>query len=220
TLIWSFHVHSYCVQPDCNVRHFGPYLLSKSWPTVLFGTPKEAREALQRDGLNYFFYSHDLAVSDLLLNAALFSPDEIADNLAIAWTDGANYLLTWPGPDTRSGVSLECLAAQSSFQMVQRERLARYCVSHRSKTRKPAPLCAAVDNWIGIGASGAAISRSNAAAHNTAHSGGTCPSQYQYHECNLRPELRRVDREYHRARRYCLRWQGILSLYRESQAAG
>jgi hypothetical protein len=101
TPIWSFHVHTYCVQWDCNVRAAQSYIFSPVWTTVYFGTPQEAREALQREGFSYFFYSHALGVYDPLPKAPLFLPDQIAENLAIAWTDGTNYLLTWPGPDTQ-----------------------------------------------------------------------------------------------------------------------
>jgi hypothetical protein len=37
----------------------------------------------------------------MLQYSKLFAPKEIAAHLAIKWTDGTSYLLTWPGPDTR-----------------------------------------------------------------------------------------------------------------------
>jgi hypothetical protein len=100
TPIWSFHVHSYCMIPDCNVRTHMSFRFSKSWPLVYYGAPQEARAALQREGLNYFFYSNELPVTDPLPTAPLFSPEHIAQYLAVAWSDGMSFLLTWPGPKT------------------------------------------------------------------------------------------------------------------------
>ena len=55
----------------------------------------------QRAGINYFLFSRELAMIDSLPLSNLFSPDHIADNLALRWTDGTTSLLTWPGAETR-----------------------------------------------------------------------------------------------------------------------
>jgi hypothetical protein len=68
---------------------------------VFFGNPEDAIKALQAEGLNYFFFSATLAMQDILPETQLFSPATIGKYLAIRWTDGTNYLLTWPGPNTR-----------------------------------------------------------------------------------------------------------------------
>jgi hypothetical protein len=101
TRIWSFHVHSYCMLPDCNMQGFFSMRFSPHWQTVFFDTPAHAASVLRIEGLNYFFFSKELDLRDPLPNAPLFSPEHIAGHLAIRWTDGTSYLLTWPGPDTR-----------------------------------------------------------------------------------------------------------------------
>jgi len=100
TRIWSFHFHSYCMLPGCNTQGSVSVRFSPSWPTVLFGTPEEARGVLEREGLNYFFFSKELATSttDLLPASDLFSRNQIGKYLGIRWTDGTSYLLTWLGP--------------------------------------------------------------------------------------------------------------------------
>lgn len=105
TPIWSFHVHSYCMLPDCQMEGFISFKMADRWDRVMFGTAEEARQILQRAGINYFFYSRELAgpglgITDPLPLSKLFSPDHIAEYLALRWTDGTSSLLTWPGPDT------------------------------------------------------------------------------------------------------------------------
>ena len=101
TPIWSFNVLSYCMLPDCNVQTFLTERFSPSWQVVFFGQPEEAIKALQAEGRNYFFFSSELVVADLLPELQLFSPATIGKYLAIGWTDGTSYLLTWPGPNTK-----------------------------------------------------------------------------------------------------------------------
>jgi hypothetical protein len=101
TRIWSFHTQSYCMLPDCNVQEFLSERFSRSWQTVFFGEPGKAIEALKTEGLNYFFFSAELGRSDPIIYTPLFSSATIANYLAIRWTDGTSYLLTWPGPNTR-----------------------------------------------------------------------------------------------------------------------
>jgi len=101
TRIWSFHIHSYCMLPDCNIQEFISERFSRSWQTVFFGEPEKAVESLKAEGLNYFFFSAELGMSDPIIYTRLFSPATIANYLAVRWTDGTSYLLTWPGPNTR-----------------------------------------------------------------------------------------------------------------------
>jgi hypothetical protein len=101
TRVWSFHVWTYCMLPDCNFQGYFSFIFSPRWRTVYFGTPEASRAALQAENLNYFFFSNKMEISDSIGHAPLFSPDNIAKYLAIRWTDGTNYLLTWPGSDTR-----------------------------------------------------------------------------------------------------------------------
>jgi hypothetical protein len=101
--IWSFHIDSYCMLPDCNVQGSISFRFSPSWQTVIFGAPKQASDTLKREGLNYFFFSRELGTSrtDLLPVSQLFAPDQIGNYLGIKWTDGTSYLLTWLGPDVQ-----------------------------------------------------------------------------------------------------------------------
>lgn len=106
TPIWSLHVHSYCMLPDCQMETFFSFNMTDNWYHVMFGSAEEAKKTLQRAGINYFLYSRELAgpglgITDPLPLSKLFSPDHIAEHLALRWTDGTTSLLTWPGPDTR-----------------------------------------------------------------------------------------------------------------------
>ena len=101
TPIWSLHVHSYCMLPDCRVEGYMSFNMTRRWDRVMFGSADEARQVFQRAGINYFLFSRELAMIDSLPLSNLFSPDHIADNLALRWTDGTTSLLTWPGAETR-----------------------------------------------------------------------------------------------------------------------
>jgi hypothetical protein len=98
TPIWSFQTH-YCMLPECVIENHMSFIMP-GWPTVMFGSPEEARAALQAGGLNYFLLTLDFPISDSLVWSPLFSPDNISKYLGIRWTDGTTTLLTWRGPDT------------------------------------------------------------------------------------------------------------------------
>jgi hypothetical protein len=97
TPIWSFHVHSYCMLPGCLVESYSSFLLP-DWDEVMFGSPDEARHALQASGHNYFLFSRELMLIDALPLSPLFRPENIARYLGVRWTDGTTALLTWLGP--------------------------------------------------------------------------------------------------------------------------
>jgi len=98
--IRSLHVTAYCMLPDCHVESVESFGIGRPWDTIMFGTPEEARAALQASGRNYFLFSRTLMIDDYLVRSPLFSPDNIARYLGIRWTDGTTALLTWLGPDT------------------------------------------------------------------------------------------------------------------------
>ena len=98
--VWSFHIHSYCMLPDCDLDVFRYVSMTGHDERVLFGTPEEARSALQTAGLNYFLFSNELDIGDPVVGAPLFAPDTIANYFGLRWTDGTTSLLTWIGPDT------------------------------------------------------------------------------------------------------------------------
>jgi hypothetical protein len=100
TPIWSLHLDTYCMMPDCKVMNFLYFIMTPSWGHLMWGTPEEGRAALRVAGLNYFLYSRELQILDPLPLSPLFSPDNIARYLGIRWTDGTTALLTWSGPDT------------------------------------------------------------------------------------------------------------------------
>jgi hypothetical protein len=101
TPIWTLHVHSYCMLPDCNMEAFMSFNMTQRWDRIMFGPAEEARHLLQSAGINYFLFTNEIAISDPVPLGDLFSPDHIAENLALRWTDGTTSLLTWPGVDTR-----------------------------------------------------------------------------------------------------------------------
>ena len=95
TPIWSMHVHSYCMLPDCNVRTYEAFVMPLDYDQLMFDTPEQGRRVLQKDGINYFLFSRELQLVDTLPLSPLFSPDNIARYLGIRWTDGttgASYL--------------------------------------------------------------------------------------------------------------------------------
>ena len=101
TPIWSLHVHTYCMLPGCLMEEFFSFNMTAKWDRVMFGSADEARRDLQAAGINYFLFSSNLTVTDPLPLSSLFSPDHIAEHLALRWTDGTSSLLTWSGPETR-----------------------------------------------------------------------------------------------------------------------
>ncbi len=102
TRLWSFHIWSYCMLPGCRIQEFFSERFSRSWQTVFFDTPENGIKALKAEGLNYFFFSLELPIGgDPLPASPIFSPDQIAKHIAVRWTDGTSYLLTWPGHNTR-----------------------------------------------------------------------------------------------------------------------
>jgi hypothetical protein len=99
TPIWSFHIHTYCMLPDCLIETFMSFLMTRHWDHVMFGTPDEAKQLLQAAHFNYFLFSREDEIRDPLPLSHLYSPDNIGNYLGIRWTDGTTTLLTWLGPD-------------------------------------------------------------------------------------------------------------------------
>lgn len=141
TRVWSFHIHSYCMLPECNAQGVMSFRFSPSWQTVFFGSPDEAVQALKSESLNFFFFSGELGMQDVVPFAPIFSPDHIDRTFAIRWTDGVSYLLTWPGPDT-TPISPEFLAAYRKsvaenaqhipFDLAEWKRISDYVDLHKS----------------------------------------------------------------------------------------
>jgi len=91
----TFGIHTYCMLPHCRPER-GSAFVTRTLD-VLFGSPTEAREILQHDGLDYFLIEMDGELSDPFMCAPLFSPDTMKEYLGIRWTDGRHFLLTWLG---------------------------------------------------------------------------------------------------------------------------
>jgi hypothetical protein len=102
TPMWSMNVFSYCMLPDCKMMFFWPFIMTRSWDKVIWGTPVEGRDVLHAAGLNYFLFSTELPIFGPLPLSPLFSPDNIAQHLGVRWTDGRTTMLTWLGPDTKT----------------------------------------------------------------------------------------------------------------------
>ena len=99
-VIWSFHSNAFCMLPDCYVASYPAFLMGQDWDRIMFGTPEEAKNALQRAGIHYFLFSKELQSGDPLMTAPLFSSESISRYLGIRWSDGTTALLTWRDPDT------------------------------------------------------------------------------------------------------------------------
>lgn len=100
TPIYTFQFHSYCMLPDCHVLAWISTRTVPELDAALFGTPDEAMAAIKRAGIDYFFYSTELAdfpgeVSTPIIMSPIFAPDAIAQYFGIKWSDGVSYLLTW-----------------------------------------------------------------------------------------------------------------------------
>lgn len=93
--LWSFHIHSYCMAPDCRVETYQSYKLGAAWRPALFGSMDESKAALKAAGLNYFLISTELGIADPLALSAPFRPAAIAQSFRVVWTDGVTALLTW-----------------------------------------------------------------------------------------------------------------------------
>jgi hypothetical protein len=98
TRIWSMHLFAYCMLPHCRSETFQSFILSPHLLDMLVGSAEETRDILRREGLNYFFYTTQMEVCDVLPLTKPFAPDEIADYLGVKWNDGTSFLLTWLGP--------------------------------------------------------------------------------------------------------------------------
>jgi len=95
TRIWSMHIHSYCMLPDCHVEGYQSFRLSPHMDEILYGDPQTAKKWLKNEKLNFFFVSTGLKIVDPLPLSPLFSPATIAKYFGIVWTDSENALLTW-----------------------------------------------------------------------------------------------------------------------------
>jgi hypothetical protein len=98
--VYSLNLQSYCMLPDCRVLTWDNTRTVPDFQTVLFGTPDEGMAAIKRAGIDYFFYSTELAelpsgIATPIVLSPIFAPDAIAQYFVIKWSDGTSYLLTW-----------------------------------------------------------------------------------------------------------------------------
>jgi hypothetical protein len=98
--VWSTNVDLYCMAPDCIIESFISFKLSPRLNEILNGPPEQARDILKEEGLNFFLFSSQFTLLDILPYSHLFDPSVIERFLGVKWTDGETYLLTWAGPDT------------------------------------------------------------------------------------------------------------------------
>jgi len=101
TPIWSTSIETYCMAPRCLIESVISFKMSGQLDEILGGEPDHAKQLLQQAGINYFLFSKDFRLRDLLPYSKLFAPDNIASHLGVKWSDGSTYLLTWRGPDTK-----------------------------------------------------------------------------------------------------------------------
>ena len=101
TPIWSTSLETFCMAPGCLIESVVSFKMSGRLDEILGGEPDHAKLLLQQAGINYFLFSKDFRLRDLLPHSKLFAPDNIADYLGVKWSNGSTYLLTWRGPDTK-----------------------------------------------------------------------------------------------------------------------
>jgi hypothetical protein len=99
TPIWATTVYAYCMAPNCRMESVFSFKQSATLDEILTAPPQRAKELLQAVGLDYFLVLTDVPLADLLPYSPLFSPGTMGDHLALKWTDGSAFLLTWKGPD-------------------------------------------------------------------------------------------------------------------------
>lgn len=93
--IWSFHMHTYCMAPNCQVESYKSFKGPLRWGEVIFGEPRQAQAALNEAGLDLFFISEQFEIRDYLQYSLLFSPDRIGQHFSVLWQNSENVLLTW-----------------------------------------------------------------------------------------------------------------------------
>ena len=96
--ILSFHIHDYCMLPNCKVIRMTTHRLGQDWSTMYTyqeGTAQQIKDKLISEGVNYFFISFDLPFHSKQHPATLFAPDIMKEELVLKWSDGKNHLLTW-----------------------------------------------------------------------------------------------------------------------------
>jgi hypothetical protein len=100
TAIWATTVYAYCMAPNCWMESVSSFKLSAKLDEILTAPPQRAKELLEAAGINDFLVLRDVPLADLLPYSPLFSPDTIGDHLALKWTDGSAFLLTWKAAGT------------------------------------------------------------------------------------------------------------------------
>ncbi len=115
--IWSTNVNSYCMAPGCWVQSVASFKMSSAIVDILNAPPQEAKRLLQQAGLNYFLFSKESFLIDILSYSRLFALETIGQHLGVKWTNGSTFLLTWIGPET--------VSADSGFLDVYRDLLKR-----------------------------------------------------------------------------------------------
>jgi hypothetical protein len=101
TPIWVTNTNFYCMVPDCVMQSVVSFKMSPRLDEVLNGTPERAKQLLMEAGINYFVFSKDEQLVDILPFSQLFAVGSIERYLGIRWTDGRTWLLGWRGPDTQ-----------------------------------------------------------------------------------------------------------------------
>jgi hypothetical protein len=142
TRIWSTNIDSYCMAPGCHIESVMSFSTSPRLDQIMGGTPEQARDLLQHTGLNYFLFSSDRRLLDMLPYSPLFQPSTIAEYLGIKWTNGTSYLLTWKGVgvaplDAAFTTAYAARYAEPQSPMFLYGDLARYMAESTARLRAP-----------------------------------------------------------------------------------
>lgn len=107
--IWTMHIHTYCMLPDCNMQSFFSFRLTKKPLDFFLAEPEKLKILMKEEGLNYIFVSKSLEIFDPLPSSSIFKPENIGKYFGILWTNGNDYLLTWK-EDAKQSLTPEWLS--------------------------------------------------------------------------------------------------------------
>jgi hypothetical protein len=97
--IWGTTNTFYCMVPGCMIETFLNFKIPRILD-IMTGSPEQAKQLFQNAGVNYFLVVKDRKIGVLASYSRLFAPETIGRYLAVKWTDGSAFLLTWIGPHT------------------------------------------------------------------------------------------------------------------------
>jgi hypothetical protein len=141
--------------PLCKIESVVSFKMAARMDEILSGPPDLSRQLLKEAGLNYFLFSKEHRLLDMLPFSRLFDPLVIGQYLGIAWTDGTTYLLTWASATTKP-IDEDFLAAYTARRAAEESPpwflfrdLIPYLQASVAELRRPNPRLASAFPWRG-----------------------------------------------------------------------